>query len=231
MRALCACGTLLRRRSTRGITAIDASGTISDLPTFLGHNPLVVPRQSPPRSKHHEDYSQWRNMAGLPTFPDAVSVMLQCIRILSADSFVPLAQFVSTPETGGLTLTGDRKITDVPHVHLANLAAVDFEKVWALLDYTLEFARGTRARPEREVFRREGRMIWTSVGHEGEAFDSHLPKSAGDLQSSRKFFYLQVETEGLFYFVMINSLFSLMLEDEPSNHWHSILIPKSYLGE
>ena len=40
---------------------------------------------------------------------------------------------------------------------------------------------------------------------------------------------MQVETEELLYFVLVNSLFSLMLETEPSNHWHSILIPKAYL--
>ena len=40
---------------------------------------------------------------------------------------------------------------------------------------------------------------------------------------------VRAETEELLYFVLVNSLFSLMLETEPSNHWHSILIPKAYL--
>jgi hypothetical protein len=41
---------------------------------------------------------------------------------------------------------------------------------------------------------------------------------------------VRAETDDLLYFGMINSLFSLMLEAEPSNHLHSILIPKRYLA-
>ena len=33
----------------------DGSGGVSDLPVFLGHNPLMVPRQSPPQNAKHED--------------------------------------------------------------------------------------------------------------------------------------------------------------------------------
>ena len=43
-----------------------ADGTVaSDLPTFLGHNPLIVPRASPPL-EHSENYLQWSNVAGFP---------------------------------------------------------------------------------------------------------------------------------------------------------------------
>ena len=114
-----------------------------------------------------------------------------------------------------------------------------WETVWALIDYTLEFPRGARPRPERAAFREEGVMVWTTAAHhhdgahahesrEGEQ-PFHLPKSVADLVASRSFFYVRVETPELFFFAMVNSLFSLMLETEPSNHLHSIVIPKSYL--
>ena len=96
--------------------------------------------------------------------------------------------------------------------------------MWALIDYTLEFSRGARPRDaERAAFRKGGKLCWTT----GKGQD--LPRTAHALSASRIFFYVQVETEELLYFVLVNSLFSLMLETEPSNHWHSILIPKAYL--
>ena len=55
-------------------------------------------------------------------------------------------------------------------------------------------------------------------------------QTTDELARSRTFFYVRVETDELLYFGMINSLFSLMLENEPSNHLHSILIPKAYLA-
>ena len=39
------------------------------------------------------------------------------------------------------------------------------------------------------------------------------------------------ETPELIFFAMVNSLFSLMLEAEPSNHLHSIVIEKKYLAQ
>ena len=108
-----------------------------------------------------------------------------------------------------------------------------FETIWALIDYTLEFARGARARPERAAFRKEGKMVWTTaLGHEGDAASptSRVPTTVKHLVSTRTFFYVRAETDEYLYFGMVNSLFSLMLENEPSNHLHSILIPKSYLA-
>jgi hypothetical protein len=55
-------------------------------------------------------------------------------------------------------------------------------------------------------------------------------QTADDLVASRTFFYVRAETDELLYFGMVNSLFSLMLESEPSNHLHSLLIPKAYLA-
>jgi len=49
------------------------------------------------------------------------------------------------------------------------------------------------------------------------------------MSKTRMFFYVRCETDDLVFFAMVNSLFSLMLEEEPSNHLHSILIPKTYL--
>ena len=57
--------------------AFDSAGGYTDFPVFLGHNPLIVPKRSPPHVGGHEDYIQWRNSAGVPQFPDAVSAMLR----------------------------------------------------------------------------------------------------------------------------------------------------------
>ena len=57
-----------------------------DLPTFLGHNPLIVPQATPPQSKDHEDYLQWHNMAGVPQFPDATLVVLEAAQTLTQHS-------------------------------------------------------------------------------------------------------------------------------------------------
>ena len=34
----------------------DADGRVTDLPVFLGHNPLLVPRDSPPLTPGHADH-------------------------------------------------------------------------------------------------------------------------------------------------------------------------------
>ena len=210
---------------------VDADGNVDDLPTFIGHNPLVVPRTSPPSNNDHEDYVQWHNMAGFPQFPDAVRVTLKVAHLLHPSSYVPLHKFASTPSTGGLTLSDGKDITEGPHLHLSEADDATFEAIWALIDYTLEFARGGRARPEKATFRKEGRLVWTTPVFKGEAdLKHHLPQTADDLVNKRAFFYVRVETDEYLYFGMINSLFTLVLENEPSNHLHSIIIPKSYLA-
>jgi hypothetical protein len=202
-----------------------------DLPTFLGHNPLVVPAHTPPASTGHEDYLQWRNMAGVPQFPDAVDVVLEATSLLTESSYVPLNQWLSTPANGGLTLKDGKTLADVPHIDMATMDADAFETLWALIDYTLEFARGARPRPEKAAFRAGGKMVWSTSVHPHETHvGHHIPKTVAQLTSSRSFFYVRAETDDLLFFVMVNSLFTLMLEDEPSNHLHSILIPKSYLA-
>ena len=59
----------------------------------------------------------------------------------------------------------------------------------------------------------------------------HVPQTVADLTNARTFFYVRAETSELLFFCMINSLFSLMLEAEPSNHLHSIVIEKKYLAQ
>ena len=216
---------------------IDAEGTLSDLPTFLGHNPLIVPQASPPQNEH-EDFMQWHNMAGVPQFPDAVNAVLEAARVLTKRGYVHLRDWDSTPATGGLTLKGGRDIADAGALELASLDEATWEKLWALIDYTIEFPRGAGPRPEKAQFRTNGRMVWTTAVHEDDDDDDgddelmtmHVPTKVEDLTHSRQFFYVRCETDELLFFVMVNSLFSLMLEHEPSNHLHSILIPKSYLA-
>jgi len=106
-----------------------------------------------------------------------------------------------------------------------------FEALWALIDYTLEFPRGARDRPEKDLFRRTGRMIWTTadVDGNGKTDLEDLPTTHEAMSKTRMFLYVRCETDDLVFFAMVNSLFSLMLEEEPSNHLHSILIPKAYL--
>ena len=220
---------------------IAADGTLTDLPTFLGHNPLIVPRAVPPQRGTHDHYLQWHNMAGVPQFPDATRVVLDAARALGPAGYVPLRLWDSTPANGGLTLKGGKEIGDVNHIDLAALDDGAFETVWALIDYTLEFARGARARPERHAFRTQGKMVWTTCVHNHSDADhhhgagppdfAHMPKSVHDLVHSRTFFYVRCETPELLFFAMVNSLFSLMLEAEPSNHLHSIVIEKKYLAQ
>ena len=209
----------------------DADGRlISDLPTFLGHNPLIVPRQTPAIKGAHEDYLQWHNMAGFPQFPDAVHVVLRAAAVLDDAWYVPLQQWDSTPATGGLSLKGGRDMRDVNHVRMGELDEHTFDTLWALIDYTLEFARGARPRPEKDAFRREGRLCWTTcVHHAGDDIRKHLPRDVADLMGQRTFIYVRAETDELLFFAMINSLFTLVLEQEPSNHLHSMFIPKAYL--
>ena len=163
-------------------------------------------------------------------FPDAVDVVIAAAKVLSKESYVPLNQWESTPATGGLTLRGGKGIADVDHLDLASVDDATFETIWALMDYTLEFSRGGKPRPERAAFRKSGKMVWTTVNHKGEDVMKDVPDTVAQLVKSRCFFYVRCETDDLLFFVMVNSLFSLMLENEPSNHLHSIMIPKTYLA-
>ena len=212
--------------------AFDGGGKVTDLPVFLGHNPLIVPRQSPAVPPDHEDYIQWRNTAGIPQFPEAIDVMLTASTVLPQAAFVPLTRWDSTPSNGGLTLKGGKAITDEAHVELSSLSVPHFEKLWSLVEYTLAFSRGGRPMDEeREAFRREGVLCWTSVEHKGDKGElEHLPKTLKDLTTSRSFFYVRAETKDYLFFLMVNCLFTLVLETEPSNHLHSLLIPKSFLS-
>eukprot|EP00966_Prymnesium_polylepis_P118380 2737421-Prymnesium_polylepis.1 len=61
------------------------SPAAADFPVFLGHNPLIVPRRSPPIVGGHEDYLQWRNSAGVPQFPDAATAMFKAAELLGTE--------------------------------------------------------------------------------------------------------------------------------------------------
>ena len=112
---------------------------------------------------------------------------------------------------------------------LATASPSDFEAVWNLIEYTLEFARGSRSNADvKAQFRATGKMCWTSTG-ESHGLGSRLPFRVADLVATRTFFYVRAETDDLLFFVMVNQLFTLVNDVEPSNHLHSILIPKSYL--
>jgi len=206
----------------------DGKGKVYDLPVFLGHNPLMVPRQSPPVTTH-EDYINWHNMAGVGQFPDIVFAILKASKALTADAFVPLRLFDSTPENGGLMLKDGKDISDENHLDLSTADQDTFDAVFALIEYTLEFARGNRVTGAVKAdFRKSGKMCWTSTG-ESHGIGAHLPVRVADLIATRSFFYVRAETDELLFFVMVNQLFTLVNDVEPSNHLHSILIPKSYL--
>ena len=96
---------------------------------------------------------------GHPQFPDAVRVILRAAAVLEEAWYVPLSQWESTPSTGGLTRKGGKTIADTPHVDLSQVSESDFETLWALMDYTLEFSRGARARPEKAQFRKSGKLL------------------------------------------------------------------------
>ena len=211
-----------------------ADGAVSDLPVFLGHNPLMVPRQSPPLSANHEDYLNWHNMAGVGQFPDIVFVILEAAKALRPESFVSLQLWDSTPSSGGLTLKDGKSMSDVNHLDLSSIDEAEFEAVWALIEYTLEFARGDRPKDDVKAdFRSGGLMSWTTTGegHLEEGLEhTQLPLTVADLVATRSFFYVRAETPTLLFFVMVNQLFTLVDDKEPSNHLHSILIPKSFLA-
>ena len=74
-------------------------------------NPLIVPQMTPPVTRANEGlYLQWRNMAGVPQFPDATMVVLEAAKVLDAAAYVPLNQWESTPATGGLTLKDEKTV-------------------------------------------------------------------------------------------------------------------------
>eukprot|EP00747_Dinoflagellata_sp_TGD_P075300 gnl/TRDRNA2_/TRDRNA2_158684_c1_seq1.p1 gnl/TRDRNA2_/TRDRNA2_158684_c1~~gnl/TRDRNA2_/TRDRNA2_158684_c1_seq1.p1 ORF type:complete len:144 (+),score=34.62 gnl/TRDRNA2_/TRDRNA2_158684_c1_seq1:2-433(+) len=118
---------------------------------------------------------------------------------------------------------------DMPNVKLSDLDAADFDHIMELVDYT-HLAKSAEHHRSLEYhfdyfhdFRKTGRMFWTMVSPD------LLPKTMEDLDGS-PFFYIQLETDKLFYFAMMNQLFTLVSEVAPSNHLHSLLIQKEYLG-
>jgi len=58
------------------------------------------------------------------------------LRLVERHAFAP------QPSTGGLTLRGGKSIADGAHIDLAAASEAEFDAVWSLIDYTLEFSRG-----------------------------------------------------------------------------------------
>ena len=51
-----------------------------------------------------------------------------------------------------------------------------------------------------------------------------------DLRSNLNFLKLRIDTDELMFFVMVNQMFTVISENEPTNHLHSLIIPKALLS-
>ena len=72
------------------------------------------------------------------------------------------------------------------------------------------------------------RLLCAAKFRQDVARDGRL--TVDDQKSAPPFSVHCMQLDELLFFAMVNSLFSLMLENEPSNHLHSIVIPKSYIA-
>jgi hypothetical protein len=211
---------------------------ISDTPVFLGHNPLIVILQTPPLEREHDERSEedqfdhmlmWQNMAGVTQFAEGVDIVLQCANALQEEetSYIPLKLWNSVGHFGGLDLKDGKSIEDYNPMDLSKVDEVAFDRVWALIDYSLKFSRGKRSTSdERDLFREEGKAVWTTSSPPEEG----LPLSEEDMLGNLNFFYVRAETDEWVFFCMVNQLFTLVSESEATYHLHSILVRKEYLN-
>merc|ERR1740124_2074711 len=212
---------------------------VQDFPVFLGHNPLIVPETTPPMERdpfekedavHFYDPLMWNNMAGVAQFAEGVQLVLDCARELllnAPTSYVPLTNWVSRGYIGALQFAGDKAITDFDFVDLLHVSDETFSKYWSMIEYTLKFARGDGLTDaEERIFRSEGKAVWTTSTPPEEG----LPLTEEDLRSNLNFLNLRIETDELLFFVMVNQLYTVISENEPTNHLHSILIKKNLIN-
>lgn len=211
----------------------DDGEIVKDTPVFLGHNPLIVPSETPPtdrkpndRSDGTIDFLMWENMAGVGQFQEAVDLVLNAANTLLdsvPDSYVPLSNWTSQSRLGALLPA--EPAHDKVGIKLSSVDEETFETIWAAIQYTMKFARGYRGTDlEKSIFHDEGKVIWTTT----KDIENGLPLSEEDLRSNTNFVNMYIETNDWLYFIMVNSMFTVISESEPTNHMHSILIPLKY---
>jgi len=212
---------------------------VQDFPVFLGHNPLIVPETTPPMERDHDERAHpdqfydplmWNNMAGVAQFAEGVQLVLDCaseLLLYAPTSYVPLTNWVSKGYIGALQFAGGKAITDFDFVDLSHVSDETFSKYWSMIEYTLKFARGDGSTDADErIFRSEGKAVWTTSTPPEEG----LPLTEDDLRSNLNFLNLRIETDELLFFVMVNQLYTVISENEPTNHLHSILIQKNLIN-
>jgi hypothetical protein len=204
-------------------------GTIDSLPAFIGHNPISVLPLVPNNTQSEVGNDVWTNLRGVTLFPQSAKLFYQVFdQVLPVTAFIPLSNFESTPGTGGLTLQNGLDLmnsTDVPNaLALSDLDDRTFDTLWELLTYIR-----TLIKPNPDVttlfdeFRANGRLIWTSFS------ETDVPTSAREVISNFGNYYILVETQDHLCFCIVNQMFTFATRDYPSNHFHSLFIPKSYL--
>lgn len=217
----------------------DNGKLVEYLPVFLGHNPLIVPSNHPPllrgptdRITRDQFYTPllWANMAGVAQFSESIKIVLDTSNKLldiALDSYVPLSQWHSTGAIGALLPEGYPSLEQYNYFDLATASDSDFNLFWALVEYTLRFNRGVKStQAERTEYRRSGKVIWTT----STTPDESLPFTEEDLRSNMNFLMVFITTEDHVFFTMVNQLFTVNSELEPTNHLHSIHIPKALIS-
>jgi hypothetical protein len=211
---------------------------MEDTPVFLGHNPLIVPLQTPPLTRASDDRAEidqfdhflmWQNMAGVAQFAEGVDLVSKCANALLGvkSSYIPLELWEYMGSFGALELVDNKTIADYDPMDLSAVEREVFEHVWGLVDYTLKFSRGKRSTSkERDLFRTQGKAVWTTSAPPEDG----LPLSEKDMRANLNFFYVRAETDDWIFFCMVNQLYTVVSEKEPTNHLHSILIEKDRLN-
>jgi hypothetical protein len=204
-------------------------GTIDSLPAFIGHNPISVLPLVPNNTQSEVGNDVWTNLRGVTLFPQSAELFYRVFdQVLPVTAFIPLSDFDSTPSTGGLTLKNGLELmnpTDVPNaLALSDLDDKTFDTLWELLSYIRTL---TKPNPDDttlfDEFRTGGRLVWTSFSV------TDVPRSAQDVISNFGNYYIRVETPDHLCFCMVNQMFTFANGEYPSNHFHSLFIPRSYL--
>lgn len=190
-------------------------------------------------------------MAGIQQFAEAEQLILAASKVLetsASKSYLPLKEWRSTgyvgliqPESLAADLVDGNDEASLELYSTWDLSTAsqsNFDAIWALIEYTLKFSRGNQpTSTERDLFRREGKVIWTTSfppdldqDPTNEQFDTnYLPVSEEDLRNTLTFLNLRIETEEWLYSGLVNSMFTVVSEFEPSNHLHSVLLEKKWI--